>query len=148
MTQRPANEFIASFVGVETILTGRVIKRKEGTFVVSVGDREIEVVGRGEIWRNGRILYPAGKRDSIRLIASKETTSARNVFPGEIEKIVSLGFYQKIQLDCGFPLVAYITNHSLESLSLREGKEVVASFKATAIHVIRKREDREQGEKA
>jgi molybdopterin-binding protein len=44
--------------------------------------------------------------------------------------------------------VAYITNHSLESLSLREGKEVVASFKATGIHVIRKREDREQGEKA
>ena len=60
-------------------------------------------------------------------------------FPGKIEKIVSLGFYRKIQLDCGFPLVAYVTNHSLESLSLREGKEVVASFKATAIHVIRKR---------
>jgi molybdopterin-binding protein len=41
-------------------------------------------------------------------------------------------------LDCGFPLVTYVTGHSLENLSLREGQVVSASFKATAIHVIRK----------
>ncbi|MDP2907717.1 MAG: TOBE domain-containing protein, partial [Nanoarchaeota archaeon] len=50
------------------------------------------------------------------------------------------GLYQKVQLHCGFPLVAYVTNHSLEELSLREGKEVKVSFKATAIHVVRKKE--------
>jgi tungstate transport system ATP-binding protein len=55
-------------------------------------------------------------------------------------KIFSLGLYQKVLLDCGFPLVAYITNRSLEELSLREGKEVKVSFKATAIHVVRKGE--------
>jgi molybdopterin-binding protein len=31
-----------------------------------------------------------------------------------------------------------VTHHSLENLSLKEGKEVTASFKATAIHVVRK----------
>jgi len=51
---------------------------------------------------------------------------------------VPLGFYQKIELDCGFPLVAYVTHTSSEHLSLREGKEVKASFKATSIHVLRK----------
>jgi tungstate transport system ATP-binding protein len=51
-----------------------------------------------------------------------------------------LGLYQKVQLDCGFPIVAYVTNHSLEELSLKEGKEVKASFKATAIHVVRRKE--------
>jgi tungstate transport system ATP-binding protein len=65
-------------------------------------------------------------------------TSARNVFPGRIVKIVPLGLYYRIHLDCGFLLVAYVTIHSLENLSLNEGKEIVASFKATAIHVIRK----------
>jgi len=49
-----------------------------------------------------------------------------------------LGLFHRIQLDCGFPLVAYVTSHSLETLSLREGKEVNASFKATAIHVVRR----------
>ena len=70
---------------------------------------------------------------------SKELTSARNLFPAKIEKIVSLGLYQKVQLDCGFPLVAYVTHHSMENLSLAEGKVVMASFKATAIHVIRRK---------
>jgi tungstate transport system ATP-binding protein len=69
---------------------------------------------------------------------SQEGTSSRNAYAGKIVKIVSLGLYQKIQLDCGFPLVAYVTNHSLEELSLVEGKEVRASFKATAVTVMRK----------
>jgi tungstate transport system ATP-binding protein len=71
---------------------------------------------------------------------SEEVTGVTNVFPGKIVKIVSLGLYQKVQLNCGFPLVAYVTHHSLENLSLREGREVAASFKATAIHVIRRKE--------
>jgi tungstate transport system ATP-binding protein len=66
--------------------------------------------------------------------------SARNVFHGRITKITPLGFFQRIQLDCGFPLVAYVTRHSLDDLSLGEGKDVNASFKATAIHVVRKKE--------
>jgi tungstate transport system ATP-binding protein len=68
----------------------------------------------------------------------QEATSARNVFPAMITRIVPLGLYYKINLDCGFPIVTYVTGHSLANLSLREGQVVSASFKATAIHVIRK----------
>jgi tungstate transport system ATP-binding protein len=71
---------------------------------------------------------------------SQEGTSTRNVFPGRILKITPLGFYQKVHLHCGFPLVAYVTNHSLEELFLEEGKEVKTSFKATGITVVRKGE--------
>ena len=139
VTQRPVSEFIASFVGAETILTGRVIKEEGGTFVVSVEGQEIEIAGEAG---HGETVVFCVRPENVVLSTrvSKETTSARNVFPGKIEKVVPLGFYQKIELDCGFPLVAYVTNHSLENLSLRQGMNVVASFKATAIHVIRKRE--------
>jgi len=80
--------------------------------------------------------------ENVTLLASPpgEMTSARNVFHGKIEKINSLGLYQKVQLSCGFPLVAYVTHHSVEELSLKEGKEVTVSFKATAIHVVRGKE--------
>jgi tungstate transport system ATP-binding protein len=67
-----------------------------------------------------------------------EITSARNVFTGRIVKIAPFGPYQKIHLDCGFPLVAYVTRHSIEDLSLAEAMEVRASFKATGVTVIRK----------
>jgi tungstate transport system ATP-binding protein len=135
---RPIDEFVASFVGVETILAGKVIRKEGGSFFASASDREIEAVGEVQL---GEEVILCIRPENVTLMARppKEATSARNHFPGRIEKIVSLGLYQKVQLNCGFPLVAYVTRHSLEDLSLEEGKEVTASFKATAIHVIRRK---------
>jgi tungstate transport system ATP-binding protein len=135
----PVNEMVASFVGVETILTGSVIKQSGGTFIASMEGQEIEAVGDAHF---GETVVLCIRPENVTLSTrpSQEGTSARNVFLGRIMRIISLGLYQKIELNCGFPLVAYVTNHSLEELSLKEGKEVRASFKATAITVIRKGE--------
>jgi tungstate transport system ATP-binding protein len=133
------NHPIDEFVGVETILSGRVIKKYSGTFLASVLDQEIEVVGNVPL---GETVVLCIRPENVTLSTSifKEATSARNLFIGKILKIVPLGLYQKVQLDCGFPLVAYVTNHSLEELSLTEGREVKASFKATAVTVVRRGE--------
>ncbi|MGO8988047.1 MAG: ABC transporter ATP-binding protein [bacterium] len=137
VTNHPVNELVASFMGVEAIWTGKVIKRDGGTFIASVKGQEIEAVGDVPLGETVVLcIRPENVTLSIR--SSREGTSARNVFPGKILKVASLGLYQKVQLDCGFPLVAYVTNHSLEELSLVEGKDVRASFKATAVMVIRK----------
>ena len=134
---RPVDEFVATFVGVETILPGKVVKKNGGSFLASVSGKEIEAVGEVNL---GETVILCIRPENVILSAhlSKETTSVRNVFQGKIERIVPFGLYQKVQLSCGFPLVAYVTNHSLEELSLTEGKEVRASFKATAVTVIRK----------
>ena len=133
----PADEFVASFVGVETVLAGKVVRRDGGSFLVSVSSQEIEAVGDAQA---GEDVLLCIRPEHVTLSTSpfKEATSARNVFQGRIEKIISLGLFQKVQLDCMFPLVAYVTRHSLEDLSLAVGKDVKASFKATAIHVVRK----------
>ncbi|NWG01858.1 MAG: ABC transporter ATP-binding protein [Syntrophaceae bacterium] len=134
---QPIDEFVASFVGVETILTGKVVKKDGGTFFTLVEGEEIEVVGSAHL---GETVVLCIRPENVTLSTrtSQEGTSARNVFSGRILRIVSLGLYQKVQLNCGFPLVAYVTNHSMEELSLAEGKEVKASFKATAVNVIKK----------
>jgi tungstate transport system ATP-binding protein len=139
VANHPVNELVASFMGVEAILTGKVIKRSGGTFIASVEGQEIEAVG--DVYLGGNVVLCIRPENvTLSIHPSQEGTSARNVFPGKILKIISLGFYQKVQLDCGFPLVAYVTNHSLNELSLVEGKEVRASFKATAVTVMRKGE--------
>jgi len=134
---RPADEFIASFVGVETILTGRVVSRDGSSFLTAVSGHEIEAVG--DVLPGETVLLCI-RPENVSLSTSlrRGATSVRNVFPAKIEKITPLGLYQRVTLDCGFPLVSYVTKHSVEGLSLREGKEVTASFKATAIHVLRK----------
>jgi tungstate transport system ATP-binding protein len=134
---QPADEFVASFVGVETVLTGQVMKGSRGTFIVAVSGREIEAVGEA---RAGESVTLCIRPENVTLSTdpSRETTSARNLFAGRITRLIPMGLFCRVQLDCGFPIVAYVTNRSLENLALKEGKEITVSFKATAIHVVRR----------
>lgn len=134
----PLDEFVASFMGVETILAGRVIKKDGGTFVASIMGQEVEAVGEIELGESV-VFCIRPENVTLAVYPFKESSSARNVFAGRIMKVIPMGLYYKVQLNCGFPLVAYVTTHSLENLSLTEGKEVFASFKATSIHVVRKK---------
>jgi tungstate transport system ATP-binding protein len=131
----PASEFVASFVGVETTLEGTVSGKEDGILTVSVEGQMIEAVGDANI-SESVILCIRPEQVVVSHNSVRGSTSLRNIFSGTILKVTILGPYQKIHLDCGFPLVAYITNNSSRKLDLQEGKEVTASFKATSIHVI------------
>ena len=134
---QPVDEFVASFVGMETVFTGPVIKLYDSTFVVSVSDRDVEAVGAVTIGETV-VCFIRPENVTLSIATFGQTTSARNVFPGKIIKITPMGLFHKVHLDCGFSLVAYVTHLSFENLSLREGGDIIASFKATAVHVIRR----------
>jgi tungstate transport system ATP-binding protein len=133
----PADEFVASFVGVETILKGKVTGKKMGIVTVSVSGREVAVIGDYDIGEN-LILCIRPENVTLSINPSETVTSARNIFLGTIERIIPMGLFHKVELDCGFPLVAYITHDSVDALSLCEGADIAASLKATAVHVVRK----------
>lgn len=134
---RPVDEFVASFVGTETILEGRVTDVNETALIVRVNGSEIEVVGRGKPGEEV-VLCIRPENVTLSIPDGSIKTSARNMFRGQIGRIVPLGLFHKVEISCGFPLVAYVTAHALEDLALQEGTEVAASVKATAIHVIRR----------
>ncbi|MCX5807003.1 MAG: ABC transporter ATP-binding protein [Proteobacteria bacterium] len=135
----PASEFVASFVGVETTLDGTVAGKEDGVLTVSVEGQIIEAVGDMNIGEHV-ILCIRPEQVVVSHNSVKGSTSLRNIFSGTVLKVTPLGPYQKIHLDCGFPLVAYITNSSNRKLALEEGKEITASFKATSVHVIAAKE--------
>jgi tungstate transport system ATP-binding protein len=135
---RPIDQFVATFVGIETILSGSVIETGEGTFTASVSGRGIEAIGDAVIGEEV-ILCIRPENVTLSIDSGGAVTSARNTFRGKVEGITPLGPYLKVLIDCGFPLTAYVTKSSLENLSIRQGHPVTASFKATAIHVVRKR---------
>ncbi len=132
---RPADESVASFIGTESILSGRIEKRNEGTIAVSVAGREIQAVGDGEAGEQVLLFI---RPENITLSDHPDRSSARNNFRGRVLRAVPTGFFYRVYLDCGFPLTCFVTRSSLDELSIREGGELYASFKATAIHVIRK----------
>lgn len=133
----PANEFVASCVGMETILAGEVLRSDRWEIVVGVAGKEIDAVGEGA---PGDPVYCCVRPENvvIEVVNPAATSSARNVFASRITRVASVGPFLELRLDCGFPLVAHVTAESFAMLGLHEGKEVFASFKATAIHVIRR----------
>ena len=132
----PDSEFVANFVGTETVLEGTVENSNAGLLGISVAGKIIEAVGN---YLPGQSVYCCLRPENITVSpAVPEKTSARNVFEAKIKKIIRQAFFYKMILDCGFPMVAYITVSSCEDLGLCEGSMVAVSFKATAVHVMRR----------
>jgi tungstate transport system ATP-binding protein len=143
VVNNPVNEFVASCVGMETILDGTVLRSAGGEIVLAVAGQEVHAVGEGS---SGDPVYCCIRPENVVIeVAHPARTSARNVFTARIAGVVSVGPFLKLSLDCGFPLVAHVTVESFASLGLAPGQRVFASFKATALHVIRKAEASSHG---
>jgi tungstate transport system ATP-binding protein len=131
----PVSEEVAAFVGVETIVAGRVSGIEQGVPVVEVAGHSIE--GGADAIRGDNVLVCLRPED-VTLSIDTQTSSARNHIPARVVRIIPSGPYVRVELDAGFRLVSLVTARAVDELSLRPGKEVVASFKASAVHLIRK----------
>ncbi len=134
---RPVDEFVASFVGAETILSGVVTQTGSGTISVSVGGQLVMAVSDAQPGREV-LLCIRPEHVSLSSEPRSDTTSERNIFAGRVADITSLGLYYRVSVDCGFPLTAFITPGSLRRLAIKRGSSVYPSFKATAVHVLKR----------
>ena len=139
---QPVNETVASFVGIETILRGTIEFQSDGFAEIGVAaGKRIAAVSPLPI---GTEVTLCLRPEEVTLLAPprkgghEQPSSARNHFLARVTRIVPWGLAYKIHLDCGFPLVAFVTRPSLEVLDLREGGTVLATFKATAVHVLQR----------
>ena len=64
-------------------------------------------------------------------------SSARNHLQGQIVRLAQSGPHVRVTIDCGFPLVALVTQRSVTEMDLAPGSPVTAHFKATAPHLLR-----------
>ena len=134
--QAPVSEEVARFVGVETIVTGRVLARDDGVALVAVAGHTLEVAGPA---RPGELVRLGVRPEDVTLMLPAETaplSSARNRLTGTITRIVPSTPGTRVVVDVGFPLVAVVTARSIAELGLADGTPVTAVFKASAAHVI------------
>jgi molybdate transport system ATP-binding protein len=134
----PVDEEVAAFVGVETIAPGRVRSVDGGVAVVDVGGQIVEGGIESTVGSNVLVCL---RPEDVTLSASDvdvRATSARNRLRGRVVRVTPSGSYVRVEVDVGFALVALITKQSLEDLALIVCSEVVATFKASAVHLIRR----------
>lgn len=134
----PQSREVAEFVGVENIWDGVITSNEEGAVTIDIGGKVIEAISNYAV---GQRIYACVRPENITLALSRASTSARNSFAGEITRVASLGPLTRIEIDCGFQLVALVTKRSAEELNLESGNKVYATFKATGVHIISKGND-------
>ena len=133
----PRNREVAEFVGIENIMDGVIVANEEGVVAIDVSGNVIEAVSDYQV---GEEVCACLRPEDITLALSPASSSARNSFIGGITRVASVEPLIRIEIDCGFRLMALVTKRSAEELGLEKGKKVYATFKATGVHIIKQEE--------
>jgi tungstate transport system ATP-binding protein len=149
---RPADSFVAGFMGVETMWRGKVVVCAEGvcTICTEAGILADVVAERPP----GSEVTVALRPEDVALATAPPvsgrppSTSVRNHWQGVVDAVTPSGPLVRVSVrlvgssghDVCFggegEVVALITRASAEELELGPGVEVTASVKATALHVL------------
>jgi tungstate transport system ATP-binding protein len=131
----PQNEEVARFVGMENIIEGVVIANNEGIAMVNIDGSAIQAVSNCPAAKE---VHACIRPEDITLSLSTTRSSARNSFRAEVTRVTTIGPISRVEVDCGFRMVALVTRLSVEELNLQVGREVYATFKATGVHIMEK----------
>jgi molybdopterin-binding protein len=146
--RKPISPYIADFLGAENVFAGMVNPAEPEPIAVSLNansrrDEHAVAFATGSLTLYAVGDAPAGPAHAViraeEVALSTRTQSASSVqnhFPGRIIEIVNTGPLARVAVDVrGTTIVATITARSVRELELATGTDVVASFKATAVHL-------------
>lgn len=133
----PQNREVAALVGVENVLAGVITVKEDELVTIEVNGNPIQAISELPLREKVHVLI---RPEDITFTLSRNVSSARNMFDGKIVKMTQVGQLVRIEVDCGIPLLGVLTMVSAQELSLTIGKRLYASFKVTAIHVIKRRD--------
>ena len=113
----PVSEEVARFVGVETLLECRVQSVADGLAILEAGKQTIEVAQPAEAGEWVRLCV---RPEDVTLTtrAGGSMSSARNHLEGQIVRLAQSGPHVRVTIDCGFPLVALVTQRSVTEMGL------------------------------
>lgn len=132
----PVDEDVAKLVEAGNILHGVVESKVNGLVSINIKGQQLQAVSDLSI--GSRVTIYVHFEDVTIILPSAEqiSSSARNKLSCTIVRLLPFGSQIKVTLDCGFILAAVITRRSTEELGLKVGQEIVASFKASSVHLI------------
>jgi molybdopterin-binding protein len=130
--RKPATPYVAEFLGAENIFAGTITRLGDGVSAFQTDALTLYAAGDAD----PGAAYAVLRAEEVVLSTDPHPSSARNVFRGRVTEIATLGPLTRVTVDiAGTPLVAALTTRSAEDLSLTPGSDVVATFKAMAVHL-------------
>jgi molybdate transport system ATP-binding protein len=130
--RRPADAQVAESVGVENVLPARIVTREGGLLTLETGGAQLQSVDSGEA---GPVVACIRAEDIALTRELSTASSMRNRLAGRVTSVTLEGPLARVELDCGFPLVAVITTQSAQDLALQPDDALCAIVKTTAVHM-------------
>jgi tungstate transport system ATP-binding protein len=129
----PKNREVAEFVGMENILDGVVVSNEGNMAAIDVSGKIIEAITEFGV---GNQVSVCIRPEDVTVALKRLSSSARNSLEGTINLTAFNGPLCRLEIDCGFPLVALVTKRSAEEMGLKRGVKVYGTVKAVSIHVL------------
>jgi molybdate transport system ATP-binding protein len=134
--RRPADLNVAGILAVETVQPARILARENGLATLQVGSAQLTAVV-GELPAECTEVFVCIRAEDVILSGEAERQSSpRNRLPATVRAVVNEGPLTRIELDCGFPLIAILTRQASAELALQESAATLALIKAPQIHLV------------
>lgn len=137
---RPQTVDVARFLGIETLIPGRVTGSASGRVQVDCGGILMEAEGRHE---SGAEVYLAVGPGEIRLQDEGRPVGEGdlNVVSGQVTRMFSAETHHRIEIDCGVRVVAVVSRARVREMGLGIGGRVQAVFSPRTTHLIMRNPD-------
>lgn len=133
---KPVSPDVADILAVETILPGIVVAINDGIATVRVNGVFLQTLADGQSSETMDVFVCIRAEDVSLSATGEHAASPRNRLPSVVTGCSREGPLVRIDLDCGFPLTALLTQQGYEELGLADGRQITAAIKAPKIHLI------------
>jgi tungstate transport system ATP-binding protein len=140
---RPQNVEVARFVGVETLIPGRVKGVTDGLTEVDCEEIQLRAEaapGGPAGWSPGEEVHVGVRPEAIRLVPGDRPPEPGqpNALEGRITRIFPGEAHVRVEVDCGPLVVALVSRATFRESILEVGQSVRATFPAPAVHLMGK----------
>lgn len=137
--QKPASSAVARFIGVENIVPARVTAIANGGVTLAIGEQVLRATAPAEPLQPGSTAFLNIRAEDVTLCAPPDPGPPRppgvNVLHGRVSGLRKLGPLVTVEIECGFPLRAYLLRPQAELMRIGTGRAVAVAIAADAIHV-------------
>ncbi len=136
----PANAFVAEFVGIENILAGQITDIPGASLGVAVAGKLLCAPANEIAECDRKDVQVCIRADEVRLYSATAprvtSLGATNRLDGLIVATSRLGALSKVELDCGFPLHAYVMTRQVQEMKLVPRSRIEVEIAVDSIHLL------------
>ena len=138
--RRPANRFVAEFIGIENIVAGRLAGGSAERPVIAVADKTLLASAQEPLAGGAGKVWICIKAEDVELALPEGAGAPQhpnaNRLAADITATHHLGVLSRVELDCGFRLNAYVMTRQAGAMKLVPGRRVEVVIAAEAIHLL------------